>query len=53
MNDYELGTKDAQDGTPAREDASDSYIEGYGLVYECDARHSNLMNDFEQVWAAI
>ena len=53
MSDYELGTNDAQSGIPAREGASDLYYEGYGLVYECDARHSNLMNDFDQAWAAL
>ena len=53
MNDYELGTNDAQSGIPAQDNASDEYIEGYGLQYECDARHSNLMNDFDQAWAAL
>lgn len=51
--DYEQGETDCHSGIPAREGMSDNYYEGYGLVYECDARHSNMMNDFEQAWAAV
>ena len=55
MNDYELGTNDAQSGIPAQENASDEYIEGYGLVYECDAVHAHVMDleNFNAEYAAL
>lgn len=50
MSDYDEGERDSQNGTPAREDASDSYIEGYGLVYECDAIHAHTMTQFNEMF---
>ena len=53
MNDYEQGMSDCQAGIPARDNASDEYIEGYGCQYECDARHSHNMENFNEMWAAL
>ena len=53
MSDYEQGMRDSQQGLPAKNNASDDYNEGYGLVYECDARHSNIMENFNEAWAAL
>ena len=53
MDDKEIGQRDAEQGMPARDNASDEYISGYGLQYECDARHSNMMENFNEVWAAL
>jgi hypothetical protein len=51
MNDYELGMSDCQSGIPARENASDDYIEGYGCINEC-ATIFNL-ETFDESWASL
>jgi hypothetical protein len=53
MSDYDQGMSDCQSGIPARDNASDEYIEGYGCVYECDAIHAHAMEKFNMEYAAI
>lgn len=55
MSDYDKGMSDSQNGVPAQDNASDAYIEGYGLVYECDAVHAHVMDleNFNAEYAAL
>jgi len=53
MSDYQQGESDSQSGIPAREDASDDYIEGYGCVYECDAKHADMMDNFNEAQSCL
>ena len=51
MSEYERGMSDSQSGIPAPENASDDYIEGYGLLHECPNLAS--LENFEETWAAL
>jgi len=55
MSDYDKGMSDCQSGIPAQDDASDSYIEGYGCQFECDAVHAHVMDleNFNAEWVAL
>ena len=44
MSDYERGALDCVQGIPARDNASDEYVEGFGVVYATDAVHAHVMD---------
>jgi hypothetical protein len=53
MSDFELGEQYCHSGIPAREDASDLYIEGYGLRYETEAIDNHNLDNFEEMWKCL
>ena len=52
-DDYKQGMRDSQNGIPARDDASDEYIEGYGCIDECADMPMFSVENFDATWAAI
>ena len=51
--DEKMGKTDCDAGITAREGMSDSYYEGYGIQFECDAIHAHTMENFNEMWAAV
>jgi len=53
MNDYERGIRDCDQGVPAQENASDSYVDGYGQTYEFEAVADHNLNQFNEMFPCL